>query len=144
MINRSIALIAAGLMLGLFHAGAQARADDSVGSVTQVTGSAQIHRGGATLAAHQGTPLKVHDQVTTQPDASVTLGFGDGSSMALNGSTSVAIEDSATVNGQTVPSRVTLIRGKIHTIVPDKTTGQSHSIEVDTTNTQATGPAPSL
>ena len=129
-------------MLGLFHAGLQARAEDSVGTVTQITGNAQIVRGGTTVAAQQGTPLKVHDQVTAQPDASVTLGFGDGSSMALSGGTSVAIEDSATVNGQTVPSRVTLISGKIHTIVPDKTTGQSHSIEVDTPNTQVTGPAP--
>jgi len=142
--DRSIALIVAGVMFALFHAGSQVRADDSVGSVTQVTGNAQIRRGGATLAAQQGTPLKVHDQVTAQPDASVTLGFGDGSSMDLSGGTSVTIEDSATVNGQTVPSRVTLLSGKIHTIVRDKTTGQSHSIEVDTPNTQVTGPAPSL
>ena len=128
-------------MLGLLHAGSAARADDSVGSVTQITGNAQIQRGGAALAAQQGTPVKVHDKVTTQPGASVTLGFGDGSSMALGGGTSMAIEDSTTVNGQTVPSRVTLLSGKIHTIVPDKTTGQQHSIEVDTANVKATGPA---
>jgi hypothetical protein len=41
-----------------------------------------------------------------------------------------------------VPSRVTLINGDIHTIVPDKTTGQQHSIEVNTANSKATGPAP--
>ncbi len=141
--NRWIAFIAAGVMLGLglFDASTPARADDSVGSIPQITGSAQIQRGGATLAAQQGTPVKVHDQVTTQPDASLTLGFGDGSSMALNGGTSVAIEDSTTMNGQTLPSRVTLINGKIHTIVPDKA-GQPHSIEVDTQNVTATGPPP--
>ena len=50
----------------------------------------------------------------------LTLGFGDGSSLALSGGTSVAIEDSTTMNGQTLPSRVTLITGEIHTIVPDK------------------------
>ena len=73
----------------------------------------------------------------------MTLGFGDGSSMVLSGGTSVAIEDSTTVNGHTPPSRVTLLSGKIHTIVPDKTTGQLHSIEVDTPSVKVTGPSPS-
>ena len=138
--NRSIALMLAAAALGLF-ASTAVRADDSVGTVTQVNGSAQIERGGATIAAQQGTPLKLHDKVTTPPDASVTMGFGDGSSMALSSSTSVEIEDSTAVNGQNVPSRVTLISGDIHTIVPDKT-GQPHSIEVNTENTKATGPSP--
>ncbi len=136
------ALIGAAALLGLLSVNSAVRADDSVGSVTQVSGSAQIQRGGATLAAQQGTPVKLHDEVTTQPGASVTLGFADGSSIALSGNTSIAIEDSAMVNGQTVPSRVTLINGDIHTIVPDKTTGQQHSIEVNTANSKATGPAP--
>ncbi len=138
--NRSIALMLAATALGLL-ASTAVRADDSVGTVTQVNGSAQIERGGATLAAQQGTPLKLHDKVTTQPGAAVTLGFGDGSSMALSSSTSIAIEDSSVVNGQVVPSRVTLISGDIHTIVPDKT-GQPHSIEVNTENAKVTGPAP--
>ena len=139
---RSTALIGAAALLGLLSVNSAVRADDSVGAVTQVSGSAQIQRGGATLAAQQGTPVKLHDEVTTQPGASVTLGFADGSSIALSGNTSIAIEDSAMVNGQTVPSRVTLINGDIHTIVPDKTTGQQHSIEVNTANSKATGPAP--
>lgn len=141
--NRSIPFILAGLMLGLvlFGAGSAARADDSVGSVTQITGSAQIQRGAATLAAQQGTSVQLHDRVTTAPDASVTLGFADGSSMALNGGTTVAIEDVKVVNGQPLPSRVTLMSGKIHTNVPDKT-GQQHSIEVDTQSGTATGPSP--
>ncbi len=141
--NRSIVFILASVILGLLDTSSPARSDDSVGSVIEITGIAQIQRGGATLAAQQGTPVKLHDKVTTQPDASMTLGFGDGSSMALSGATSVAIEDSTTVNGQTLPSRVTLLSGRIHTIVPDKTTGQLHSIEVDTRSVKVTGPSPS-
>jgi len=138
--RRSVALAVASAMLGLL-ASAAVRADDSVGTVTQVSGSAQIQRGGATLPAQQGTPVKIHDTVTTQPDGSVTLGFGDGSSMALSSNTSIAIEDTAAMNGQMVPSRVTLINGGIHTIVPDKA-GQPHSIEVNTPNSKVTGPSP--
>jgi hypothetical protein len=139
---RSLALIlAAAALLPLLPAGSLARADDSVGTVTQVSGSAQIQRIGATLAAQPGTPLKLHDQVTTAPDASATLGFADGSSITLNGATGVAIEDATVVNGQNLPTRVTLLSGKIHTNVPDKA-GNPHSIEVDTPATHETGPAP--
>jgi len=140
--SRSAAFILAAAILGLLNASPAARADDNVGAVTQLSGSAQIVRAGATLDAQQGTPVKLHDQVTTQPGASVTLGFGDGSSVALGGNTSIAIEDAAPVNGQPVPSRVTLLSGDIHAIVPDKTTGQQHSLEVDSENVKATGPSP--
>lgn len=141
--NRSISLIAAGLILGLalLDGISPARADDSVGSVAQVSGNAQIIRAGAVLLPQQGTPVKLHDRLITAPEGSLTLSFADGSSIALNGATTVEIEDAVTVNGQSLPSRVTLISGKIHTNVPDKT-GQQHSIEVDTQDATATGPAP--
>jgi hypothetical protein len=138
--RRSVALVVAAAMLGLVASSA-VRADDSVGTVTQVSGSAQIQRGGATLPAQQGTPVKIHDTVTTQPDGSVTLGFADGSSIGLSSNTSIAIENTVAVNGQMVPSRVTLISGDIHAIVPDKA-GQPHSIEVNTPNSKVTGPSP--
>lgn len=139
----SIALVAAALIFGLgILPSAPVRADDAVGSVTQISGDAQIERGGAKLPVDEGTVVKVHDRVTTQPGASLTLGFADGSSIALSANTSIAIEDSTTTNGQTLPSRVTLIRGDIHTIVRDRTTGHQHSIEVDTPNTKETGPSP--
>jgi hypothetical protein len=141
IIHRSVAFVAAAAVIGLLNAASTVRADDSVGTISQLSGAAQIQRGGATLAAQQGAALKLHDTVTTQPDASVTLGFGDGSSVALSGSTSVAIEESTVVNGQAVPSRVTLISGDIHTIVPDKE-GRPHSIEVNTANAKVTGPSP--
>ena len=139
--NRSIAFLAASMMLTLgLLASSPARADGSVGSVTQISGSAQIDRGGATLAAQQGTPVMVHDKVTTQPGATVTLRFGDGSSIVLSSGTSVAVEDSTTVNGQTMAGRVKLISGDIHTSVPDKA-GQP-PVEVNTENSKVTGASP--
>jgi hypothetical protein len=140
--KRSIAIVAAALMIGLLNLSSDARADESVGSVSQVSGSAQIQRGGATMPAQRGTPVMLHDKVSTQPDASLTLGFADGSSLALSGGTSIVIEESTNSNGQAVASRVTLISGDIHTIVPDKTTGQQHRIEVNTENAKVTGPTP--
>ena len=139
--NLSVAFLAASVMLALgLLASSPARADGGVGSVTQISGNAQIERGGATLAAQQGTPLMVHDKVTTQPGATVTLGFSDGSAIGLSGGTSVAVEDISTLNGQTIASRVKLISGDIHTIVPDKA-GQP-PIEVNTENSKVTGASP--
>ena len=141
--NLSFAFTVASFMLALgLLATSTAGADDSVGSVTQVTGNAQIQRGGATIAVQQGTLVMVHDKVTTQSGSSATLGFADGSSIALSADTSVEIEDRTSMNGQTLPTRVTLITGDIDTIVPDKTIGQQHRIEVNTTNTKVTGPTP--
>jgi hypothetical protein len=141
IIHLSIVFVAASVMLGLgLLASSPASADGSVGTVTQVSGSAQIERGGATVAALQGTPLMVHDKVTTQPGASVTLGFVDGSSLALSGSTSVGIDNSSTADGQTIASRVRLINGDLHTIVPNKA-GQPR-VEVNTENSKVTGASP--
>lgn len=56
--NRSIVIILAGVILGLLDTSSPARSDDSVGSVIQIAGNAQIQRGGATLAAQQGTPYQ--------------------------------------------------------------------------------------
>ena len=109
-------------------------------SVTQVSGNAQIQRGGSTLAALQGTQIMVHDRVTTRAGASVTLGFDDGSSIALSSDTTVEIENNTTTNGKT--SHVTLISGDIHTIVVDQTTGQQHRVEENTNNAKVTGPTP--
>ena len=137
----STALIGAAALLGLLSVNSAVRADDSVGSVSQVTGTAQIQRGGASLPAQPGTPVKLHDVVTTQPGSTATLSFPDGSSMALTSGTSVTIEDAASVNGQSVPSRVTLSSGNVHTIVPDKA-GNPHHLEIDTQVGKAVGPSP--
>ena len=139
--SRRVILAIAAAAVALLTIGTSARAGDVVGSVIKATGVAQIQRAGVALPANAGTQIELHDQVSTQPDSTVTLGFPDGSSLALAPSSSVAIEDSAMVQGQAAASRVTLLSGKIHTIVPDKT-GTPHSAEVDTPNARTINAAP--
>ena len=140
-IHSRVALPFAAAMAGLLIVGTSARAGEVVGKVINATGNAQIQRGGAALPANTGAQIELRDQVTTQPDSTVTLGFPDGSSLALAPSSSVAIEDSAMLQGKVAASRVTLLSGKIHTIVPDKT-GAPHSAEVDTPNARTINAAP--
>jgi hypothetical protein len=138
----SIAFIAAVALLGLLANSPARAAGYYICSIIQVSGNAQIRRGGSTIPAQQGTPIMVEDRVTTQFGASVTLGFDDGSSIALSGGTTVEIENNTLTSGQAQTSHVRLISGDIHTIVPDTTTGAQHRIEVNTTNSKVTGPSP--
>jgi hypothetical protein len=136
---RVAALALATLTFLIFTASARLYADEIVGSVINANGIVQITRAGATIEAVPGTPVRLHDTVATQPGASATLGFPDGSSLALGESTTVAIQDSQVVGGQAMPSRVTLLGGRVHTNVNDKSAGASHTIEVDTPHIKAVG-----
>jgi hypothetical protein len=138
-----VAVAFAGAAAGLLIMGTSARAGEVVGRVINATGGAQIQRAGVALPANDGAQIELHDQVITQPGSTVKLGFADGSSLALDASSSVSIDDAAIVNGNAVPSRVTLLGGKIHANVPDKASGSPHSIEVDTPNTRSNSRVPS-
>lgn len=138
----SIAFIAIAALLGLLDNSSARAAGYYICSITQVSGNAQIQRGGATIPAQQGTPIMVRDRVTTQAGASLTLGFDDGSSVTLSGGTTVEIQNNTLTATQAQTSHVTLISGDIHTIVPDTPTRPQHRIEVNTTNSKVTGPSP--
>lgn len=125
------------LTVGVFAIGSSARADEVVGLVSKTSGVAHIQRAGATLAARPGTEVMVHDKVSTEPDSTVILKFPDGSSLSLSGASSVAIDQAELVGGNAVPSRVTLLSGRIHASTPDKTSGAHHTMVVDTPNTRA-------
>ena len=90
---------------------------------------------------NQGRPSNFTTLLSTQPGSTATLSFPDGSSIALTSGTTVTIEDAIAVNGQSVPSRVTLSSGNVHTIVPDKA-GNPHHLEIDTQVGKAVGPSP--
>ena len=114
-----------------------AGATGEIGTIAGVSGDAKIARGGATLNATNGMAIQVHDQISTSPDGTLTLGFADGTSLSLAGATTISIDDIITVDGKPAPSRVTMQRGKLHTNVPDKTTGAAHTIEIDTPDVKA-------
>src|SRR5258706_15101262 len=63
--------------------GPAAHAQSTVGTVTQVQGNASIERGGTTVTVVPNLPILLHDKIVTQPDASVTVGLVDNSSLLL-------------------------------------------------------------
>jgi len=94
-----------------------AHAQNTVGTVTQVTGTASIQRSGATIAAAPNMPVMLHDKIITQKDASLTITMVDNSFMQLSASTTLTIDESYLVNGVGAPSKVGLLGGTLHAVI---------------------------
>jgi hypothetical protein len=125
-------------------AASPACAVDSVGTITQIQGTATLDRGGAPVPITNDTPVMLHDKITTGPNSLVGIYFADGSTLSITSSTSVELAESTMVNGNAVVSKVKLFGGLVHANVPDKPGVPTRRLEIDSTNTHALGPAPSL
>jgi len=65
---RTLALLAM-LALTLVATVSTARAQNSVGTITQIQGVANVQRGALNLAVAPNMPILLHDKITTQPGA---------------------------------------------------------------------------
>jgi ferric-dicitrate binding protein FerR (iron transport regulator) len=121
-------------MLTIVAAVPAAHAQNTVGSITQIQGAANIQRNGATIAAVPNMPIMLHDQITTQAGGSLTIGLVDNSSLQLGASSTITIDNSVMVNGVGAPSRVGLLNGDLHTVILGAMRGSSTTFEVNTPN----------
>jgi hypothetical protein len=121
-------------MLIIVTAVPSAHAQSTVGTITQITGTATIQRNGATIAAVPNLPVMLHDRISTQANASLTIGLVDNSSLQLGESSTITIDDSVLVNGVGAPSRVGLLGGDLHTVILGAMRGSSTTFQVNTPN----------
>ena len=121
-------------MLTIVAAVPAAHAQNTVGSITQIQGAANIQRNGATIAAVPNMPIMLHDQITTQAGGSLTIGLVDNSSLQLGASSTITIDNSVMVNGVGAPSKVGLLNGDLHTVILGAMRGSSTTFEVNTPN----------
>ena len=121
-------------MLTIVAAVPAAHAQNTVGSITQIQGAANIQRNGATIAAVPNMPIMLHDQITTQAGGSLTIGLVDNSSLQLGASSTITIDNSVLVNGVGAPSKVGLLNGDLHTVILGAMRGSSTTFEVNTPN----------
>jgi hypothetical protein len=109
---------AALLLLAAWGIGiAAAHADDVAGTVTQVSGSAEIHRGGSKLPVTNGMPVQLHDEITTADGGQVTLKMIDGSMLTLNESSKLTIDENVVSGGVRSNTTVGLLGGSLHSLV---------------------------
>jgi hypothetical protein len=72
---------------------AVAFAQDTVGQVTDITGSAKITRGGIEVDAAPAMPIKIRDRLRTTAKSKLTVTFRDGSKLVLSESSSYTIDE---------------------------------------------------
>jgi hypothetical protein len=124
-----------GLMLLCIAALAPAAgAQNTVGTITQLQGTANIQRNGATVAAVPNLPIMLHDKIVTDASGSMTIGLVDNSSLQLGPSTTLTIDNSVLVNGVGAPSQVGLLGGHLHSIIVGAMRGSSTAFQVNTPN----------
>ncbi len=111
-----------------------AHAQNTVGTITQITGAATIQRGGATIAAVPNMPVMLHDRIVTGAGGSLTIGLVDNSSLQLGESSTITIDDSVLVNGVGAPSKVGLLGGDLHTVILGAMRGSTTTFQVNTPN----------
>jgi hypothetical protein len=120
--------------LTLFAVAPAAHAQNTVGTITQLQGTANIQRGGATTPAAINMPVLLHDKIVTAPNSSLTIGLVDNSSLQLGASATLSIDESVLVNGVGAPSKVGLLGGQLHSLIVGAMRGGSTTFEVHTPN----------
>jgi hypothetical protein len=111
-----------------------AQAQSTVGTITQLQGTAKVQRNAGTIAAAANMPVLLHDQISTDPNSSLTIGLVDNSSLQLGPSSTITIDDSVLVNGVGAPSRVGLLGGDLHSVIVGAMRGSTTTFEVHTPN----------
>ena len=115
--NRWPRYLLAALLLALELSSAAVHADDVAGTVTQVTGAAEIQRGGTKIAVTAGMPVQLHDQISTSAGGQLTLKMIDGSMLTLNESSKLAIDENVVSGGVRSSTTVGLLGGSLHSLV---------------------------
>ncbi len=121
-------------MLAFVTAVPAARAQNTVGTISQLQGTANIQRNGATIAAAPNLPIMLHDKVATDANTAMTIALVDNSSLKLGPSSTLTFDESVLVNGVGAPSKVGLLGGHLHSLIVGAMRGSSTNFQVNTPN----------
>jgi hypothetical protein len=125
-------LCVAAVALVVGFASSIARAQQVVGTVTQLVGSAQIQRGTANIPVAQGTAVELHDRVATAAHSTATVTLTSGSTLTLYYNTSLVFDQAVVGTGSTA---LRLLDGAVRSVVPALM--QPQSFEIHTANAVA-------
>jgi hypothetical protein len=114
-LSRLVAIALFGLILTSHCAAAFAQ--DTVGQVTDITGSAKLERGGIEVEATAMMPIKVRDKLRTTAKSKVTVTFRDGSKLLLLESSSYTIDQYSIGATTRIRASIALWVGHLRAIV---------------------------
>ena len=127
------------LLLALVAPGAvnSVWAQAAAGSISAISGSATIQRGGATIPAAYGTKVNVGDKVVTAAASNVTITLTDGSQVEVTDSSDLTIdENTLNPDGTRASTKLSMVNGLIRSLVKS-TPGTPPNYEVHTPNAVA-------
>lgn len=114
-----------------------ALAQTVAGSVTALTGSAQLLRAGTTSNVAQAMAVQVADRITTAPASHLTITLTDASKLDLGESSTLAIDEHVLgAGGGRVSTKLSLFSGFVRSLV-NLTASGSPNFEVHTPNAVA-------
>ncbi len=136
--GRAVCLFLALFSLTIWFAPSIARAQQIVGTVTELSGSAQIQRAGATISVVQGMSVDLHDRLVTSVASSATVRLTSGITMTLGEHTNLTFDQNVTTSG-TGPTLLNLVEGGLRSIVPVLLGTQSFEIHTPNATTAVRG-----
>src|SRR5262245_8166449 len=90
-----------------------AAADEGAGSIEELRGAAQVHRGATQIAALVGMVVMVADRIETLADSELTLILRGGTRLRLGEASTMIIDEDLVTNGTSIRSTVRLLLGKL-------------------------------
>jgi hypothetical protein len=91
-------------------------AQQIVGTVSQLSGTAQIQRGGATISVAQGIAIELNDRLTTSVNSSATVTLANGTTLTLAEHTNLTFDQNVAASGVR-KTELNLVEGGLRSIV---------------------------
>lgn len=115
----------------------QVWAQTVAGSISAISGTATITRGGATIPAAYGAAVNVGDRLATAAGGDLTVTLSDGSQIEVTDSSTLTIdENTLNANGTRAGTKLSLVNGLVRSLVRS-TPGTPPNFEVHTPNAVA-------
>jgi hypothetical protein len=115
---------------------AAAFAQDTIGQVTEITGSAKLERGGVEVEATPMMQIKVRDKLRTTAKSRLTVTLRDGSKLVLSESSSYTIDEYSIAATTRMRASIALWAGHLRAVVVTAL-GAVPDFEVHTPNATA-------
>jgi len=136
--GRSLYLCLAIVLTVVCLATSTARAQQIVGTVTELNGSAQIQRAGATIAVVQGMSVELHDRLVTSVNSGAVVSLISGFTLTLGEHTNLAFDQTVTTAG-TGRTQLNLLEGGLRSVVPVLAPAQSFEVHTPNASTAVRG-----
>jgi len=117
MRHHSIWLVAIALFSLILISHRAAFAQDSVGQVTEITGSAKLERGGVEVEAAPMMQIKIRDKLRTTAKSKLTVTLHDGSKLVLSESSSYTIDEYSIAATTRMRASIALWAGHLRAVV---------------------------